>query len=53
MKAGGLLRRGVAVPERTSHRYVLGVGHSARGSTVRVADGDPGSELRVDFGKMA
>jgi Integrase core domain len=56
VKAGELLeRRGVAVPERTLHRYaleVLGVGRSARGSTVRVADGVPGSELQVDFGKM-
>jgi hypothetical protein len=56
VKAGELLaRRGVAVPERTLHRYarqVLGVGRSARGATVRVADGEPGSELQVDFGKM-
>jgi hypothetical protein len=50
-----LARRGVVVPERTLHRYaleVLGVGRSARGTTVRVADGEPGSELQVDFGKM-
>lgn len=43
------------VPERTLHRYaleVLGVGRSARTTTVRVADGEPGSELQVDFGKM-
>ena len=56
VKAGELLaRRGVTVPERTLHRYalqVLGVGRSARGTTVRVADGEPGSELQVDFGKM-
>jgi hypothetical protein len=56
VKAGELLaRRGVVVPERTLHRYaleVLGVGRSARGTTVRVADGDPGVELQVDFGKM-
>jgi hypothetical protein len=48
-------RRSVVVPERTLHRYaleVLGVGRSARGKTVRVADGEPGSELQVDFGKM-
>lgn len=48
-------RRGVVVAERTLHRYaleVLGVGRSARGTTVRVADGEPGSELQVDFGKM-
>ena len=48
-------RRGVVVPQRTLHRYaleVLGVGRSARGTTVRVADGEPGAELQVDFGKM-
>jgi hypothetical protein len=50
-----LVRRGVVVPQRTLHRYaleVLGVGRSARTTTVRVADGEPGSELQVDFGKM-
>ena len=56
VKAGELLaRRGTVVPERTLHRYaleVLGVGRSARGTTVRVADGEPGAELQVDFGKM-
>lgn len=56
VKAGELLaRRGTVVPERTLHRYaleVLGVGRSARRITVRVADGEPGRELQVDFGKM-
>jgi len=56
VRAGELLvRRGVVVPERTMQRYaleVLGVGRSARGTTVRVADGEPGVELQVDFGKM-
>jgi len=56
VKAHELLgRRGVVVPERTLHRYaleVLGVGRSVRGSTVRVADGEPGDELQVDFGKL-
>jgi transposase len=56
VKAGELLARsGTVVPERTLHRYaleVLGVGRSARGTTVRVADGEPGVELQVDFGKM-
>jgi Integrase core domain len=50
-----LARRGVVVPQRTLHRYaleVVGVGRSARGTTVRVADGEPGVELQVDFGKM-
>jgi hypothetical protein len=48
-------RLGVEVPQRTLHRYaleVLGVGRSARTRTVRVADGEPGAELQVDFGKM-
>jgi transposase len=56
VKAGELLaRRGTVVPERTVHRYaleVLGVGRLARGTTVRVADGEPGIELQIDFGKM-
>jgi transposase len=49
-----LARRGVVVPQRTLHRYaleVLQVGRG-RGSTVRVADGEPGDELQVDFGRM-
>jgi Integrase core domain len=56
VKAHDLLtRQGVVVAQRTLHRYaleVLGVGRSARGATVRVADGEPGQELQVDFGKM-
>ena len=56
VKAHDLLtRQGTVVPQRTMHRYaleVLGVGRSARTTTVRVADGEPGSELQVDFGKM-
>jgi hypothetical protein len=56
VKAGELLaRRGVVVPQRTLHRYaleVIGVGRSARGTAVRVADGEPGKELQVDFGRM-
>jgi transposase len=55
VKAHELLeRRGVVVPQRTVHRYaleVLGVGRG-RGVTVRVADGVPGDELQVDFGRM-
>ena len=50
-----LCRSGVVVAERTLHRYALqelGVGRSARKTTVRVADGEPGVELQVDFGKM-
>jgi transposase len=48
-------RRGVVVPERTLHRYALQVcevGRSHRATTVRVADGKPGDELQVDFGKL-
>jgi transposase len=56
VKAHELLgRMGVEVAQRTVHRYaleVLGVGRSARKTTVRVADGEPGSELQVDFGRM-
>jgi transposase len=55
VKAGELLaREGVVVPERTLHRYALEVlGHGrGRRATVRVADGEPGAECQVDFGKM-
>jgi transposase len=47
-------RRGVVVPCRTVQRYVLEVcgRMRGRGSTVRVADGDPGDELEIDFGRM-
>ena len=55
-RAGELLaRRGVVVPERTLHRYaleVLGIGRSAPRSTVRVADGEPGGEVQVDYGAI-
>ena len=49
-----LQRRGVNVPLRTVQRYVLEVcGRSrGRGPTVRVADGAPGDELQMDFGRM-
>jgi hypothetical protein len=50
-----LERQGVVVPQRTLHRYALdelGIGRSARSSTVPVADGKPGDELQVDFGKL-
>jgi hypothetical protein len=50
-----LARRGIEVPQRTLHRYALeqlGVGRSVRRSTVRIADGEPGMELQIDFGKM-
>jgi transposase len=49
-----LERRGVQVPLRTVQRYVLEVCGRCRGRgpTVRVADGEPGDELQVDFGRM-
>lgn len=50
-----LARRGIEVPQRTLHRYALeelGVGRSARRTTVRIADGEPGVEVQIDFGKM-
>jgi transposase len=48
-------RRGVVVPERTLHRYALevcDVGRGRRTATVRVADGEPGDECQVDFGRL-
>jgi transposase len=49
-----LARRGVTVPRRTVQRYVLEVCGRCRGRgpTVRVADGEPGDEFQVDFGRM-
>jgi transposase len=49
-----LEREGVVVAERTVHRFIaeeLGRGRGA-GKTVRVADGEPGEELQIDFGKL-
>ena len=49
-----LARRGVVVPRRTVQRYaaeVCGAGRKAT-STVRVADGEPGDECQVDFGRL-
>ena len=47
-------RRGIEVPSRTVQRYIAEVlGRTrGRGPTVRVADGEPGDELQVDFGRM-
>lgn len=48
-----LERRGVKVPYRTLHRYAsVELGFGRRGSTVRVADCEPGQELQVDFGRL-
>ncbi|MGH9065546.1 MAG: IS21 family transposase, partial [Acidimicrobiales bacterium] len=48
-----LVRRGVDVPYRTLQRFAVArAGYGRRQSTVRVADGEPGMEVQVDFGKM-
>lgn len=49
-----LARRGLEIPCRTVQRYVAEVcGRTrGRGPTVRVADGEPGDELQIDFGRM-
>jgi len=54
VKIGTLLqRRGVVVPYRTLHRFcVRCCGFGRSGETVRVADGDPGVEVQVDFGQL-
>jgi transposase len=54
VKIGTLLgRRGVVVPYRTLHRFCVGCcGFGQATQTVRVADGEPGAECQVDFGKM-
>jgi transposase len=54
VKIGTLLhRRGVVVPYRTLHRFcVQCCGFGRAGETVRVADGDPGVEVQVDFGQL-
>jgi len=48
-----LARRGLVVPYRTLHRFAVERCEFGSGrATVRVADGEPGVELQVDFGKM-
>jgi hypothetical protein len=45
-------RRGVVASYRTLHRYATTeLGFGQRKTTVRVADGEPGAELQVDFGR--
>src|SRR6185437_11064453 len=55
VKIEDLLRRsGTVVAYRTLHRYCAekcGYGRSS-GTTVRVADGEPGAECQVDFGYL-
>lgn len=46
-------RRGVVVSYRTLNRYATTeLGFGQRRTTVRVADGEPGAELQVDFGRL-
>ena len=47
-----LARSGTVVAERTVNRYVAEMFPKPVASTVRVADGEPGSELQVDFGEL-
>ncbi len=49
-----LTRQGICVPTRTLGRYCAELCGPRRGrsTTVRVADGEPGQELQVDFGRM-
>jgi transposase len=49
-----LQRQGVSLPYRTLHRFAtVELGFEGRQRrTVRVADGKPGSECQVDFGRM-
>jgi transposase len=53
VKIGTLLaRRGVEVPYRTLHRFAVACcGFGRKDETVRVADGEPGAELQIDFGR--
>lgn len=52
-KIGDLLtRRGVQVPERTLQRFCAEKFNWSQNNTVRVVDGEPGQELRADFGRM-
>ena len=47
-----LARSGTVVPERTLNRYLAAKFPTPVASTVRVADGEPGVELQVDFGEL-
>lgn len=47
-----LAREAVVVPERTLNRYLAVMFPKPVRSTVRVADGEPGAELQVDFGEL-
>jgi hypothetical protein len=46
-----LLRHGVDVPYATLHRFAIAeLGYGRRGSTIPVADGEPGGEVQLDTG---
>lgn len=49
-----LARDGVVVPERTVQRFVATEFGPRRGqgATVRIADGEPGHELQIDFARL-
>lgn len=50
---GKLTRRGVNVPYRTLHRFAVEqCGFGRRQPTLRVADGEPGVECQLDFGRL-
>jgi transposase len=50
---GKLERQGVPVPYRTLHRFAVErCGFGRRTCTVRVADGEPGMECQIDFGRL-
>ncbi len=50
---GKLTRCGVVVPYRTLHRFAVErCGFGRRQPTVRVADGQPGVECQLDFGRL-
>jgi hypothetical protein len=50
---GKLARHGVVVPYRTLHRFAVErCGFGRRRRTVRVADGEPGVECQLDFGRL-
>lgn len=50
---GKLGRRGVEVPYRTLHRFAVErCGFGRRKPTLRVADGEPGAECQLDFGRL-
>jgi hypothetical protein len=50
---GKLARLRVVVPYRTLHRFAVArCGFGRRRPTVRVADGEPGVECQLDFGRL-